>query len=152
MKVEIDIDTSKIDYNEINKQIKEKLEVLTPQDIFNRYYKTDDDINEYIENILREGSEQYIVSQGWMSSSKSKDEINKIAKAIMIEMLKPEVEKVMHCLSNDELNGLLFELFPYVLCDVLYNKMNAQIDLGYMKNRQDREAHIRSIIENRLRR
>ena len=49
MKVEIDIDMSKIDYDSINAQIKEKLDSLTPTDIFKRYYKTDDDISRYIE-------------------------------------------------------------------------------------------------------
>ena len=34
MKVEIDIDMSRIDYDSINKQIKEKLENLTPSDIY----------------------------------------------------------------------------------------------------------------------
>lgn len=51
MKVELDIDMSKIDYDSINKQTKEKLNSVTPEDIFKKYYYTDDGIRYCIRKI-----------------------------------------------------------------------------------------------------
>ena len=83
MKVEIDIDMNRIDYDSINAQIKEKLDSLTPTDIFKRYYKTDDDISRYIEKHLDEGSESYMVNQGWWSNDNAKQNIRNIAERIV---------------------------------------------------------------------
>ena len=88
MKVEIDIDMSKIDYDSINAQIKEKLDSLTPSDIFKRYYKTDDDISRYIEKHLDEGSESYMVNQDWWSNDNAKQNIRNIAERIITDKMK----------------------------------------------------------------
>ena len=103
MKVEIDIDMSKIDYDSINTQIKEKLDSLTPSDIFKRYYKTDDDISRYIEKRLDEGSESYMVNQGWWSNDNAKQNIRNIAERIVDENV-PLLE------VNGESNGIFAKL------------------------------------------
>lgn len=124
MRVEIDIDMGKIDYDSINAQIKEKLEEMSAEDIFSRYYTTDEDVRKYIEKYLDEGSHDYVVNQGWWSKNyEATNKINKMAEDIVSEMLTTTIDKIFKTMPEDELQKLMYELIPKIFVDTLYRKM-----------------------------
>lgn len=150
MKVEIDIDMSKIDYDSINKQIKEKLKNMTPEDIFKKYYYTDEDIREYISDKLDESSKDYMVNQGWLNSSyEAKSKITKMTTDIVKEKLTPIVEEYFK--DEKEISKLVNELFPKIFVNVLYDKAINSIYTQEGKNKYDTQALCHSIVENAFR-
>lgn len=150
MKVEIDIDMSKIDYDSINKQIKEKLDNMTSEDIFKRYYYTDEDIAKYISNKLDESSKDYMVNQGWLNNSyEAKSKITEMTTNIVKEKLIPIVEEYFE--DEEEISKLVNELFPKIFVNVLYNKISNSIFTQENKIRYDTQALYQSIVENTFR-
>lgn len=149
MKVEIDIDMSKIDYDSINKQIKEKLENMTPEDIFKKYYYTDEDIREYISNKLDESSKDYMVNQGWFSSYEAKSKITEMTTDIVKEKLTPIVEEYFK--NEEEISKLVNELFPKIFVNVLYDKAVNSIFTQENKIKYDTQNLCRNIVENAFR-
>lgn len=128
MKVEIDIDMSRIDYDSINEQIKEKLENLTPTDIFSRYYRTDEDISKYIEKYLKDGSYQYIVSRGWWSSdNEATTKISNIAKEIITTKVQEVCDGILATMSEKDLQELVYKILPNVFVDALYGKIMSSL-------------------------
>ena len=151
MKVEIDIDMSRIDYDSINKQIKEKLENLTPSDIFSRYYKTDDDISRYIEKHLDKGSEDYMVNQGWWSSSSDKKNIQDIAKRIITDKMQKICDDIFTTMTDEELQKLVYDIFPNIFVQAMYDKVIHTLYSSERQKEYDMQNICRSIVDQAFR-
>lgn len=151
MKVEIDIDMSRIDYDSINAQIKEKLDSLTPTDIFKRYYKTDDDISRYIEKHLDEGSESYMVNQGWWSNSNAKQNIQNIAKEIITDKMKKICDDIFATMTDEELQKLVYDIFPNIFVQAMYDKVTHDLYSSEDSKRFDMQAICRNIVDKAFR-
>lgn len=152
MKVEIDIDMGKIDYDAINEQIREKLEDLNPTDIFNRYYKTDSDISAYIENYLEQGSNQYIVNKGWWSnSSEAKNKIEQIAKSIITVKVQEVCDGILATMSEKELQELVYKILPNVFVNTMYEKILSALYNHDMQLHADLNLMSRDIVDEAFR-
>lgn len=151
MRVEIDIDMSRIDYDSINEQIKEKLENLTPSDIFSRYYKTDDDISRYIEERLDKGSENYMVNQGWWSNSTAKQNIQDIAKGIITDKMKKICDDIFATMTDEELQRLVYDIFPNIFVQAMYDKVTYALYSSEDKKEYDMQNICRSIVDQAFR-
>lgn len=151
MEIKIDIDMNKIDYESINKQIKEKLSQASLEDVFKRYYITEDDIERKIENILREGSEHYIVSQGWCESNEAKKYISNEARQIITKMIEPVCEEMINQMSKEDIQNLIIEIFPSIFCDILYKKIGYTIYGADNKEKMDVQNVMKSIVDQAFR-
>ena len=151
MKVEIDIDMSRINYDSINTQIKEKLEKLTPSDIFSRYYKTDDDISRYIEKHLDEGSENYMVNQGWWSNSTAKQNIQDIAKRIITDKMQKICDDIFATMTDEELQRLVYDIFPNIFVQAMYDKVAHALYSSESEKEYNMQNICRSIVDQAFR-
>ena len=151
MKVEIDIDMSRINYDSINEQIKEKLENLTPTDIFSRYYKTDDDISRYIERHLDECSGDYMVNQGWWSNSAAKQNIQDIAKRIITDKMQKICDDIFLTMTDEELQRLVYDIFPNVFVQAMYDKVAHVLYSSESQTSYDMQNICRSIVDQAFR-
>lgn len=151
MKVEINIDMNRIDYDSINEQIKEKLENLTPSDIFSRYYKTDDDISRYIEKHLDEGSENYMVNQGWWSNSDAKQNIQNIAKEIITDKMQKICDDIFATMTDEELQKLVYDIFPNIFVQAMYDKATHALFSSDWQKEHDMKNICRSIVDQAFR-
>jgi hypothetical protein len=152
MKIEIDIDISRIDYDSINAQIKEKLEGLTPTDIFSRYYKTDADISEYIEKYLKDGSFNYIVNKGWWSNnSEAERKISDIAKEIITTKVIEVCDGILETMPEKDLQELVYKILPNVFVDALYGKIMSSLYSGESHLRCDVHQMCRGIVDDAFR-
>lgn len=153
MKVEIDIDMGRIDYDSINAQIKEKLDNLTPEDIFSKYYKTDSDISEYIEKYLRDGSENYIVNRGWWSNNtEAENKIQSIAKEIITAKVNEVCDAILATMSEKDLQELVYKILPHVFVDALYGKIMSSLYSTEDHLRCDVHQMCRGIVDDEFRR
>lgn len=152
MKVEIDIDMSRIDYDSINEQIKEKLEKLTPSDIFGRYYITDDDISRYIERRLDEGSENYMVNQGWWSSSSNaKQNIQDIAKRIITDKMQKICDDIFATMTDEQLQRLAYDILPNIFVQAMYDKITGILYSDEAKTYGNMQNVCRDIVDQAFR-
>ena len=151
MKVEIDIDMSRIDYDSINEQIKEKLENLTPSDIFKRYYKTDDDISRYIEKHLDEGSESYMVNQGWWSNDNAKQNIRNIAERIITDKMKKICDDTFATMTVAELQKLAYDIFPIIFVQAMYDSIAYSLYNNENSKRFEMQDICRNIVDQAFR-
>ena len=153
MKVEIDIDMSRIDYDSINEQIKEKLDSLTPTDIFSRYYRTDEDISEYIEKYLKDGSYQYIINKGWWSNnSEAERKISDIAKEIITSKVQEVCDGILATMSEKDLQELVYKILPNVFVDALYGKIMSSLYTQDSYLQCDMQQMCRGIVDDAFRR
>ena len=152
MKVEIDIDMSRIDYDSINTQIKEKLDGLTPTDIFSRYYRTDEDISKYIEKYLENGSYNYVVNRGWWSNNyEAEKKISDIAKEIISTKVKEVCDSILATMSEKDLQELVYKILPNVFVDALYGKIMSSLYTQDSHLQCDMQNMCRSIVEDAFR-
>ena len=152
MKVEIDIDMSRIDYDSINAQIKEKLNSLTPTDIFSRYYKTDEDISRYITKYLEDGSYQYIVNKGWWSNNyEAEKKISNIAAEIIKAKVKEVCDGILATMSEKDLQELVYKILPNVFVDTLYGKILSSLYSSEEYLKCDVHNMCRSIVDDAFR-
>lgn len=151
MKVEIDIDMSRIDYDSINAQIKEKLDSLTPTDIFKRYYKTDADISRYIEKHLDEGSKSYMVNQGLWSNSDARQNIQNIAKEIITDKIQKICDDIFATMTDEELQKLVYDIFPNIFVQAMYDKVTYALYSSEDRKRFDMQDICRSIVDHAFR-
>ena len=151
MKVEIDIDMSRIDYDSINAQIKEKLEDLTPTDIFSRYYRTDDDISRYIEKHLDEGSENYMVNQGWWGNDTAKKNIQDIAKKIITDKMQKICDDIFATMTDEELQKLVYDIFPNIFVQAMYDKVTHALYSSDGQKEYNMQNICRSIVDQAFR-
>lgn len=149
--IDVDINEGKLDYDAINAAILSKLDALTPQEIFDKYSYTDSVIEAHITDLLQTYSKDYLVSLNWMSSPDAKTEIKNMAKKLLEDMVRPEVEKVVNTLSEEERNELFFELYPSVMCDVLYSHMQSTLYGAKTQERQSIQQQVMSMIDSRIR-
>lgn len=151
MKVEIDIDMSRIDYDSINAQIKEKLDSLTPSDIFKRYYKTDDDISRYIEKHLDEGSQSYMVNQGWWSNDNAKQNIRNIAERIITDKMKKICDDIFATMTDEELQKLVYDIFPNIFVQAMYDSITYGLYNSEERKRFNMQDTCRNIVDQAFR-
>ena len=152
MKVEIDIDMSRIDYDSINAQIKEKLENLAPEDIFGKYYKYDSDIAGYIEKYLEDGSFNYVVNKGWWSNStEATRNISDIAKEIITAKVAEVCDNVLATMPEDALQELVYKILPTVFVDAMYRKITNALYSEDGKARYDMQRMCMDIVDSEFR-
>ena len=135
----------------INEQIKEKLENLTPSDIFSRYYKTDDDISRYIEERLDKSSENYMVNQGWWTNSAAKQNIQDIAKRIITDKMQKICDDIFATMTDEELQRLVYDIFPNIFVQAMYDKVTYALYSSEGKKEYDMQNICRSIVDQAFR-
>lgn len=151
MEIKIDIDINKIDYEAINNQIREKLSQASVDDIFKRYYIMEDNIKGYIEKLLKDGSESYIVNRGWCDSNESKQYISNTAQKIITKMIEPVCEEIVNQMSKEEMQNLVADVFPSVFCDILYKKIESSIWAADGKERMNMQSSVVRMIDQAFR-
>ena len=143
MKLEIDLDLNKIDYDAINKQIQEKIEKI---DLENKY-----PLNVKIENKVVEETDKYVNNylccNKWGDlnvSSKQKIE-SKIDKTIT-ELIHPHIKNIFEQIPQDELNKIISDMIPKILIDLISSQLKNMLSQYYFQA----EETTRQLCENKF--
>lgn len=150
MKLEIELDLNKIDYDAINKQIQEKIEAIDIQ----KEYDIDSRIRERISNIVYNkvdtGYNDYI-DNFWRNSPTSKGErlIEEMSKQEIERRLKEVLDDVFSKEYDEEtLRTTMLKVLPGVFSSILFSRMeNALIKKEYDYMDRTRDL-IRAELEN----
>lgn len=148
MRLEIELDLNKIDYDAINQQIQEKIATM---DLKNAYqieskidYKIRHDVEYEVEKYLKHGGWYGELNEG--SKREIRDEISKNIK----ELIKPYVENAFNQISQEKLNDIISELMPRIFMDLLTSEMKSMLANYYYEAQatilHDCECRFRDIL------
>lgn len=150
MKVEINIDLDRIDYDSINEQIVERVKNMTPAEIFSEHYCTDNDVKEYIDYLLRKYSEDYIVNWYGSTNRTAEEKIGNIAKDLITEKVKKACDDFLSTISDEEMQKLVNDTFPNLFVQAMYDRIASMLSNYYHKKDFDTQALCRSIVQNEM--
>lgn len=152
MKLEIELDLNKIDYDAINKQIEEKIINMDLEKSYSISTKIESKISEEVDKEVG----RHLKKGGWYGdlNDNSKRNINDEINKNIARLVKTNVEEIFNKIPTDELNKLISDLIPKVLMDVIINQVSSSY-FSYHENSRNVtldicEERIRSMIQNRL--
>lgn len=128
MKLEIELDLNKIDYNSINKQIAEKLSAIDIKEMYNVENRIETAIstkvNQEIEYSYNNYLERYwsnVPSEGRnLVESLSKQEIERRTGKVIEEVFATDFDEKV-------LRELVIKLLPSIFCNLLFSRLESSI-------------------------
>ena len=147
MKLEIDLDLQKIDYDAINKQIQDKVAALNLEDV----YQFDSKIKSKIDEEVKVKVGKYFSDYYWIDlNDKSKEQIRKIITDKIKEITNPHIEELLNQISKEELEDIIIQILPMVLTDQVASLMKNALSNFYWSTTssvvQQTENRIRNML------
>ena len=141
MKLEIELDLNRIDYDAINRQVQEKIDALDIKEM----YRLDNLVNLKVKETVEEKVKNHMNGGTWCglnndSRREIKDEISKHIR----ESVTPYVDDVFSKISEDDMNQIISQLLPKILLDLLTENLKSLVSNYYCST----EAHTRNICED----
>lgn len=133
MKLEIELDLNKIDYDAINQQIQEKIESMDLAKEYNIGYKIESKIREEVENKVRSNMNGWYGGLNDDTKRNIKDEISKNIR----ETVSPIVGDVLGKIPQEEFNSIIRELLPVIFMNVLMTDMGSMFHNYYCSMNAD---------------
>lgn len=152
MKLEIELDLNKIDYDAINKQIQEKVTALDINDC-----DITSKINRQIEAKVKDQIEyayNNYLDKYWGSGAnkEGRNLIESTSKAEITNRTKQIVDEAFEKLySEDELREIMFKIIPDVFTAVVFSKMEYSLFSKEQNYYANINSMVRSEIDSRLR-
>lgn len=133
MKLEIELDLNKIDYDAINQQIQEKIESMDLAKTYNIGYKIESKVREEVENKVRSNM------NGWYGglNDNTKRTINDEISKDIRETVTPIVSDTLSKISQEEFNSIIRELLPVIFMNVLMSDMGSMFNNYYCSMNAD---------------
>ena len=146
MKLEIDLDLNKIDYDSINEQIKQKIKDL---DITN-VYTIDDRIRNELDAQISQIIRQNMYRNYWSDTLDSKTErhIQDELKILIKETMTPSVNNVFDKISEEEIEKMILDILPKALVMLVIDNLKG----SFYSLQNDQMGLMESVIENHINR
>ena len=148
MQVNVVIDLDKIDYDSVNKQIKEKIDAME----LDKIYPIKDMFNIGLERKVNSFLDDYIGMRYGESEAtiRTKQLVNDAIQDAIKDHITEYVDKFIDNLGEEKIGEMIAEIFPNVLSQYLYNKITCyeggkQSDMNSFFHNQ-----VQSIITSRL--
>lgn len=143
MKLEIELDLNKIDYDSINAQIQEKIKELDIKELYEIEsrvsYKVDKKINQDISTVY----DEYIISYWRTPTDKGKRLIDSLVTDLIREKVSELVDGVFNAIGEDTIKEHIVEMIPRQLTDIMAAKLVSAIEMsGYEMMEQTRNMCI----------
>lgn len=151
MKLEIELDLNKIDYDVINKQIAEKVAALNIKETYEIESKIDKKINNYITDEVDRCYNSYLEKYWGEPSSIGSKMVDSMTKT----ELETRVTKVLddiftNTYNDDTLKEIMVKILPDVFTAILFNKLESSLLTQNYNYQEMMRTIIRNDIEDRL--
>ena len=148
MKLEIELDLNKIDYDAINKQIQDKIADLNIQETYDIKSKIDNRIEKLIDEDIV-GTNSYIERNYWTS-----DSLTENGKRFVEDMIEDKLTQIANKTFTNEveeaIKETIVEMIPDALTSTLFQKINGTF-YSYQNTYDNKvRSMISSAIEQRL--
>ena len=128
MKLEIDLDLNKIDYDAINKQIIEKVTALDIKDIYDIESRISNKITNIINDEVEYSYNSYLDKAYWGdgTSAKGRELIEKLTKEKIESHTKEVMEEIFaNEYSEDTIREIMLKVIPSVFTSILFRRMES---------------------------
>lgn len=133
MKLEIELDLNKIDYDAINQQVQEKIASMDLAKEYNISHKIESKIREEVESRVRSNMNGWYGNLNEDTKRDIKDEIHYNIK----EVIAPIVQDTLSKVSQEEFDSIIRELLPVIFMNVLMNDMSGMFSNYYCRMNAD---------------
>ena len=128
MKLEIELDLNKIDYDEINKQIVEKIAALDIEETYDIKSKIESSISNYVNNSIDLAYNEYIDSYWKDKTKEGKNLVESISKAEIERRTRQVIEDIFaNDYSEDVLREAMLKIIPDVFTAVIFERMESTL-------------------------
>ena len=144
MKLEIDLDLNKIDYDSINEQIKQKIEDLDIAKIYTISDRIQDELNAQISQAIR----QNMYRNYWSDALDSKTErhIQDELRILIKEAMTPSVNNIFNKISEEEIEKMILDILPKALVMLVIDNLKG----SFYSLQNDQMSLMESVIENHI--
>lgn len=144
MKLEIDLDLNKIDYDSINEQIKQKIKDL---DITN-VYAIDDRIKNELNTQITQIVHQNMYQNYWSNEldNKTTRHIQDELRVLIKEAIIPSVNNIFNKISEEEIEKMILDILPKALTMLVIDNLKGT----FYSLQNDQMGLIESVIENHI--
>lgn len=144
MKLEIELDLDKIDYDSINQQIQQKIADLNLTEVYRIDSRIRKEIDEQVTDIVNRN--MYSNYWGGTIDDKMKTAITAEFKELLRETIAPVVKESFDKIPNEEVLKMFIEAFPIIYM----NEMRDMIQNNYYTEKANSETLVANMITNRL--
>lgn len=128
MKLEIELDLNKIDYDSINKQIAEKVAALNVEEMYDVESKVESRITRTINDLVDNSYNKYIDRYWSAPTSDGAKLIETMSKSEIERRTGKVIEEVFTNEFNDDaLRELIIKLLPTIFCNLLFIRLESSI-------------------------
>ena len=129
MKLEIELDLNRIDYDAINKQIHEKIDNMDLHTV----YKIDSKINYMIEDKIKELVGDHLTTHRWSNvlNDTTKDRVSNELRCEIHKTIDPVVDEIFKQIPTEDLSKMIIDLMPKVLMDLLYSYVSGAMNKSF---------------------
>lgn len=128
MKLEIELDLNKIDYDSINKQISEKVAALDIKDMYDVESKIDNKISNFIEKEVDYSYNAYLDRYWRDATSEGRKLIESMSKAEIENRTKQVIEEIFaNEYSEDTMRETMLKVIPSVFTSILFSRIESAL-------------------------
>lgn len=121
MKLEIELDLNKIDYDAINQQIRQKLEMMNLEEDYHIKDKIKQTIDTEVQALVYANMcDGYYWN--YNADYNTKNTITNELKVLIQETLKPKIEEYFKSLPEDKIENLILDMVPKIFMEVIKSK------------------------------
>jgi hypothetical protein len=144
MKLEIELDLNKIDYDSINQQIQQKIANLNLTEVYRIDHCIRKEIDEQVSDIVRRN--MYSNYWGGTVDAKMNTAITTEFKELLRETIAPAITEAFDKIPDEEVLKMFIEVFPIIYM----SEMTRMIQDNYYTEKANSETFINGIITSRL--
>lgn len=144
MKLEIDLDLNKIDYDSINAQIKQKIKDLDITNIYTINDRIKNELDTQISQVIRDN----MYRNYWSNEldNKTTGHIQDELRILIREAITPLVNNIFNQISEEEIETMILNILPKTLVLLLMDNLK-----GSLYSLQNDQMHLmESVIENHI--
>ena len=144
MKLEIDLDLNKIDYDSINEQIRQKIKDLDITNVYTIDNRIRNELDAQISQVIRDN----MCRTYWSDEldNKTKGHIQDELRALIKEAITPSVNNVFNKIPEEEIEKMILDILPKALVMLLVDNLKGSLySLQY-----EQTGLMESIIENHI--
>lgn len=153
MKIEIELDINKIDYDAINKQIAEKVAALEIKDMYDIESKIDNKISNLVKEEVNDSYNKYI-DRYWGNgdTSDGRKLIESISKTEIENKTKQVIEEIFaNDYNEDMMREVMLKMIPDIFSSILFSRMESALFTKEYNYYNQIQNMVRSQIDSMIR-
>lgn len=149
MKLEIELDLNKIDYDAINQQIQEKIAAADLNKLYNIEYRIQDKIKEEVARTIY----SHLNQGAWCNlNDATRREVKEEISKTIHDCIDSRITEILGQVSDEEFDKMIYDLIPVVIVNQITRQLHDMMANSYYGLEASVMSQCQSMIENVFRR